>query len=97
MTVALPVGTAEAYEALRPALLDSSGAHRAITGRVLLLRRGMVAWAHARDTTLVAPPAPRSLGAAARAPELSDVTAELVQLMAGLILHHHQEAGRCLN
>ena len=93
----MPAGTAEAYEGLRPALLDPAGPHGAITGRVLLRRRGMVAWAHARDTTPVTPPAPRSLGAAARGPEPSDFTSELVQLMAGLILTHHHGAVRCLN
>jgi len=75
---------------LRPALLDPSGFHGAITGRILLRRRGMVAWAHARDATPVTPP--RSLGAAARGLEPSDFTSELVQLMAGLILTHHKES-----
>ncbi len=89
MTGALPVGTIEAYEALRSALLDPAGSHGA--SRVLLLRRGLVAWAQARATTLPAPPVPRSLGAAAREPERSDVTTALVQLMAGLILTAHRE------
>lgn len=97
MTVAVPEGAAEAYEHLRPVLLDPSGPQGSVTGRVMLLRHGMLAWAHAQDTTPTAPLAPRSLGAAARAPVPSDITPGLVQLMAGLILNHHKESGLCLN
>ena len=97
MTVAVPEGAAEAYEGLRPTLLDPSSPPGSVTGRVMLLRHGMLAWAHAPDTTPAAPLAPRSLGAAARGPVPSDITPGLVQLMAGLILTHHKEPARCLN
>jgi hypothetical protein len=97
VTVAVPEGAAEAYEHVRPTLLDPSGPQGSVTGRVMLLRHGMLAWAHAQDLTPAAPLAPRSLGAAARGPLPSDIAPGLVQLMAGLILTHHQEPGLCRN
>jgi len=97
VTGAVSEGAAEAYEHLRPALLDPSGPQGSVTGRVMLLRHGMLAWARAQDTTPAAPLAPRSLGAAARGPVPSDVAPGLVQLMASLILNHHKEPGLCLN
>jgi hypothetical protein len=87
------MGAADAYEGLRPALLDPSVRQGSITGRVMLLRRGMVAWIHAREMTPAMPPALGSLGAAAVGPGSSDVTAALVQLMADLVLSHHKEPG----
>jgi hypothetical protein len=97
VTVAVPEGAAAAYEHVRPALLDPSGPQGSVSGRVMLLRHGMLAWAHAQATTPAAPLAPRSLGAAARGPLPSDIAAGLVELMAGLILTHHKEPGRCRN
>jgi hypothetical protein len=38
-----------------------------------------------------------SLAAAAREPGSSDITPELIQLMAGLILRHQKELGLCRN
>ena len=97
MTAAVPEGATVAYERLRPALLDPSAPQESVSGRVLLLRHGMLAWAHAQDTMPAAPLAPRSLGAAARGPLPSDIAPGLVQLLAGLILTHHQEPVRCRN
>jgi hypothetical protein len=97
VTVSVPEGAAEAYEHLRPALLDPSGPQGSVTGRVMLLRHGMLAWTHAQDTTPTAPLAARFLGATAEGPVPSDITPGLVQLMAGLILNHHKEPGLCLN
>lgn len=88
---------ADAYEDLRSALLDPSRPQGSITGRAILLRHGMLAWAQAWGTTPAGPPMPRSLAAAARGPVSSDIIPELVQLMAGLILRHQKEPGLCLN
>ena len=95
MTV--PEGAAAAYEHVRSALLDPASPPGSAAGRVILLRHGMLAWAHAQDSTAAAPLAPRSRGAAARGPMPADILPGLVQLMAGLILTHHQEVVRCLN
>ena len=98
MTVAVPEGAAAAYEGLRPSLLDLSSPHGSGTGRVVLRRRGMLAWAHALETTPTASRAPWSRGAAAQGAVSSDITTDLVQLMATLILSHHtKEPGLCLN
>jgi hypothetical protein len=97
VTVAVPEGVAAAYEHVRPALLDPLGPPGSIPGRVMLLRHGMLAWAHAQDPTPAAPLAPRSLGAAARGPLAFDIASGLVQLMAGLILTHHKEPDLCRN
>ena len=97
MTGAVPAGAAEAYEGLRSSLLDPAGPTGCVSGRAMLLRHGMLAWAQAWDPAPAAPPVPRSLGAAARGPGFSDVTPELVQLIAGLILNHHKGAWRCPN
>jgi len=97
VTVGVSEGAAVAYEHLRPALLDPSGPQGSVSGRVMLLRHGMLAWVYAQDTMPAAPLAPRSLGAAARGPLPSDIAPGLVQLMAGLILTHHKESVRCRN
>jgi hypothetical protein len=93
----VPAEVSDAYEDLRSALLDPSHPQGSITGRALMLRHGMLAWAQAWATTPAGPPMPRSLPAAAREPVPSDITPELVQFMAGLILRHHKEPRLCLN
>jgi hypothetical protein len=93
----VPAGAAEAYEGLRSALLDPARLQGSVTGHAMLLRHGMLAWAQAWGTTPAGPPRPRSLAAAAREPAPADITPELVQLMAGLIVRHQKEPGLCLN
>lgn len=93
----MPAAAADAYEVLRSALLDPSRPQGFLTGRVMLLRHGMLAWAQAWGSTPAGPPMPRSTAAAAREPVPSDITPELVQLMADLILRHQKEPGLCLN
>jgi hypothetical protein len=93
----VPVGAAEAYEGLRAGVLDPAHPQGSITGYAMLLRHGMLAWAQAWVTPPAGPPMPRSLATGARAPVSSDITPELVQLIAGLILHHQKEPGLCLN
>jgi hypothetical protein len=93
----VPVGAVDAYEGLRSGVLDPSHLQGSITGRAMLLRHGMLAWAQAWVTTPAGLPMPRSLAAGARAPVSSDITPELVQLIAGLILRHQKEPGLCLN
>lgn len=93
----MPVGAAEAYEGVRSGVLDPSHPQGSITGRAMLLRHGMLAWAQAWLTTPVGRPMPHSHAAGAREAMSSDIAPELVQLIAGLILRHQKEPGLCLN
>jgi len=73
----------EAYEALRRQVVQPGGRVDGFEGRGLVLRRGLAAWAQLRPATLLI-----------RSPALSPAQttvhnspgAELVQLVAGLIL-----------
>lgn len=98
MSRQLPEGTAEAYEALRPSLLEPSAHHGSVTSRVLFLRHGMLAWACERDSVFACTSPPiSSQPVAANSPVPGTVATELVRLMAGLILGTRKEAGLCLN
>ena len=97
MRLQLPEGTAEAYEALRPHLLEPSTHNGSITSRVLLLRHGMLAWACERDSVFACTSPPISSQTANSPVVPGTVATELVRLMAGLILGTRKEAGLCLN
>jgi hypothetical protein len=84
---------AAAYEALRPHLLDPANPTGAVGGRTVLLHQGMLAWASASRPV---PATSLSPTLAARSPLPSEVSRELVQVMAGLILHRKGERP-CLN
>jgi hypothetical protein len=84
---------AAAYEALRPHLLDPANPTGAVGGRTVLLRQGMLAWA---SVARQMPAASLSPTLADRSPLPSEVSRELVQVMAGLILHRKGERP-CLN
>lgn len=74
---------AAAYERLRLHLIDPADQSGSATGRVILLRRGMLAWARS-DNHVQASPV--SLCQTGGPPVPSGVATELVQVMAGLIL-----------
>jgi hypothetical protein len=94
----VPEGAAEAYEALRPYLLEPSGHNGSVTSRVFLLRRGMLAWACERNHTWAYTSLPISSQPVAASSLVPRVFAtELVRLMAGLILSKQKESGLCLN
>jgi hypothetical protein len=79
----LPTEAAAAYEELRAHLIDPTDRPGLGAGRVVLLRRGMLAWACA----CAHPPAsPALLYPPAGLPVPSNFARELVQFIAGLIL-----------
>lgn len=79
----LPTEAAAAYEELRAHLIDPTDRPGPGAGRVVLLRRGMLAWACA----CAHPPAsPALLHPPAGLPVPSNFARELVQFIAGLIL-----------
>jgi hypothetical protein len=79
---------AAAYEVLRPHLLDPAHPTGAVGGRSILLRQGMLAWASAARTV---PTATLSPPFAERSPLPPELSRELVQVMAGLILQRRGE------
>jgi hypothetical protein len=85
----LPSDTAAAYEALRPYLIDPAGQSGATRGATVLLRHGMLAWASAsrQVPALSVSPSPAS-----GLPISSEVSRELIQVMASLILHHGKDS-----
>ena len=90
----LPIEAAAAYESLRAHLIDPTDRPGIGAGRVVLLRRGMLAWACAYDqlpasTALLCPPT--------GSPVPSIVATELVQFLAGLILSSGKESMLCLS
>jgi hypothetical protein len=89
----IPGDAAAAYEVLRPHLIDPANPTGAVGGRTILLRQGMLAWA---SVSRQVPTASLSPTLADRSPLPSEVSRELVQVMAGLILHRKGER-RCLN
>ena len=76
----LPIEAAAAYETLRAHLIDPTDRPGIGAGRVVLLRRGMLAWACAYDQL------PALLCPLTGSPVPSIVATELVQFLAGLIL-----------
>ena len=77
-----------AYEALRPYFLNPADQLGATLGAAVLLRHGMLAWARASRP---APACSLSSTPVDRSPLPSEVSRELVQVMAGLILHCGKE------
>lgn len=80
---------ASAYETLRPHLIDSADQSGATTGRSVLLRHGMLAWARAYNQASATLP---SVCQPVWSPVPSALAMELVQIMAGLILSNGKDA-----
>lgn len=80
----------EAYEGLRRQIVELNGPIEHLQSRGILLRRGLAAWAQIRIS--IAPsrrePNPQP---AVEPPALTSAGAELVRLIAGLILSTQQE------
>lgn len=93
MSCALPGGTADAYEALRPHLLAYSDLCGFQADRVILRRHGMLAWVRERNGTFVSRPAPNLPSPAISSSIPREVPTKLVKLMACLILSTGKE--RC--
>src|SRR5215472_11325848 len=84
----LPADAAAAYEALRPYLIHSADQSGATCGPAVLLRHGMLAWLSASKPVPASAVSPRPAGGP---PVPSEVSRELVQVMAGLILHQGKD------
>jgi len=89
LSSSIPDDAAAAYEALRPSLLNSVDQPEAPLGAAVLLRQGMLAWASASRPV---PASSLSSTSAGRLPLPLEVSRELVQVMAGLILHSGKES-----
>ena len=94
LTSSIPGDAAATYEALRPYLIDPTDQAGATHGPAVLLRHGMLAWA---STARQVPALSVSPSPASGLPVPSEISRELVQVMAGLILHHGKDSVLCLN
>jgi hypothetical protein len=82
----MPEGTVEAYEELRRQVVQPDGRGEHLEGRGVLMRCGLAAWAHIWPGSVPARPPQSNFLSGAEAPVLDSLGAELVRLVAGLIL-----------
>jgi len=82
-TLSIPEDAVAVYETLRPHLVGAADYAGSAASRAVLLRRGMLAWACECKQV---PASQALLRSQAEWPVSSEVTTELVQLMAGMIL-----------
>jgi hypothetical protein len=85
----IPGDAAAAYEALRRYLIDPADQSGATRGPAVLLRHGMLAWASASRPMPASSLSPSPVG---RSPVPSEISRELVQVMAGLIFHYGKDS-----
>jgi hypothetical protein len=81
----------EAYEGLRRQIVQLNGPIEHLESRGILLRRGLAAWAQIRISIVPAGPREPNLQPAVESLPLTSAGAELVRLIAGLILSTQQE------
>lgn len=81
----------EAYEGLRRQAVQPDGRGEHLEGRGVLIRCGLATWAQIRPAAVPAPPPESHFPSGAEAPVLDSFGAELVRLVAGLILSTRQE------
>lgn len=81
----------EAYEGLRRQVVQPDGRVEHMEGRGILLRRGLAAWAQIRTSIVPARPSDSYFQSVSVSPALDSLGAELVRLVAGLILSTRQE------
>lgn len=81
-----------AYEGLRRHAVQPDGRGEHIQGRGVLMRCGLATWAQNRPVTVPACPSASPLPSGSEASVLDSFGAELVRLVAGLILSSQQEA-----
>jgi len=87
----MPEGTVEAYEGLRRQVVQPDGRGEHLEGRGVLMRCGLATWAQSGPATVSARPLESHLPSGPEAPVLDSSGAELVRLVAGLILSTRQE------
>lgn len=81
----------EAYEGLRRQAVQPDGRREHLEGRVVLIRCGFATWAQIRPAAVSTRPPESHFPSGAEAPVLDSLEAELVRLVAGLILSTRQE------
>jgi hypothetical protein len=81
----------EAYEGLRRQAVQPDGRGEHLEGRGVLIRCGLATWAQIRTAAVPARPPESHFPSEAEAPVLDSFRAELVRLLAGLILSTRQE------
>jgi len=82
----IPAGTVEAYEGLRRKVVQQDGRGQHLEGRGVLTRCGLATWAQIRPAAVPTRPPESHFPSGAEAPVLDSLGAELVRLVAGLIL-----------
>ena len=87
----MPEGTVEAYEGLRRQVVQPDGRGEHLEGRGVLVRCGLATWAQIRPASVPARPPESHFPPGTEAPVLDSFGAELVRLVAGLILSTRQE------
>jgi hypothetical protein len=88
----VPAGANEAYEALRQRVLQPDGRIEHAEGRGVLMRCGLARWAQVQSTSITVVQPEFHLQHNSHQPEIpAALGAELVQLVAGLILSMRQE------
>jgi hypothetical protein len=94
----MPEGTVEAYEELRRQIVQPDGHAGHLQGRSLLMGCGFAVWAQLRPAPVPVHPSQSHSSAATQTTVLDSFGAELVRLIAGLILSARQEGVfACLN
>lgn len=81
----------EAYEGLRRQVVQLDGRVEHLEGRGILRRRGLAAWAQLRPAIVPASPPESQLQPESESLALTSFGAELVRVVAGLILSTRQE------
>jgi hypothetical protein len=90
--MSLPEGAVAAYEALRQRVLQLGSGTEYLQERRVLVRCGLAAWAQIRPAIVPALPAESHFPSGAFAVVRDSFGAELVRLVAGLILSTRQES-----
>jgi hypothetical protein len=87
----MPEGTVEAYEQLRRHVVQPDGRGGGVESRRTFMRCGLAPWAQMAPSVGPARPPESHFHAGVEAPVLGSLGAELVRLMASLILSTRQE------
>jgi len=94
----IPAGTVEAYEGLRRQVVQPDGRGQHLEARGILTRCGLATWAQIRPAAVPTRPPESHFPSGAEAPVLDPLGAELVRLVAGLILSNSTGGfSACLN
>ena len=87
----MPEGTVEAYERLRRQVVQPDGRREGMESRRILMRCGLAPWAERAPSAEPARPPESRVPSRVEAPALDSFGAELVRLVASLILSTRQE------